>query len=64
MTVRSCYFPTSSLLNAYAALRQAGNKLPTVMEFIDRKTPPRLGSLLLTSEAEEGFDATSSPASS
>ncbi|KAI0045231.1 ribosomal protein L16 [Auriscalpium vulgare] len=30
------------------ALRQAGNKLPTVMEFIDKKTPPRLGSLIMT----------------
>ena len=60
--VRSCYFLTSTLLNAYAALRQAGNKLPTIMEFIDRKTPPRLGNLLLTSEAEERSDATSSPA--
>ena len=62
--VRSCYFLTSTLLNAYAALRQAGNKLPTIMEFIDRKTPPRLGNLLLTSEAEECSDATSSPAPS
>jgi hypothetical protein len=62
--VRSCYFLTSSLLNAYAALRQAANKLPTVMEFIDRKAPPRLGSLLLTSEAEEASDATPSPTSS
>lgn len=60
--VRSCYFLTSTLLNAYAALRQAGNKLPTIMEFIDRKTPPRLGNLLLTSEAEERSDVTSSPA--
>lgn len=62
--VRSCYILTSSLLNAYAVLRQAGNKLPTVMEFIDRKTPPRLGNLVLASEAEERSDATSSPASS
>ncbi|KAH9038526.1 mitochondrial ribosomal protein L16 [Lactarius pseudohatsudake] len=46
------------------ALRQAGNKLPTVMEFIDRKAPPRLGSSLLISEAKEGSDATSSPTSS
>ena len=60
--VRSCYFLTNTLLNAYAALRQAGNKLPTIMEFIDRKTPPRLGNLLLTSEAEERSDVTSSPA--
>ncbi|KAI9462788.1 mitochondrial ribosomal protein L16 [Lactarius psammicola] len=46
------------------ALRQAGNKLPTIMEFIDRKAPPRLGSLLLNSDAEKGSDATSPPASS
>lgn len=63
--VRLCYILTSSLLNAYyVVLRQAGNKLPTVMEFIDRKTPPRLGSLLLTSETEKDSDATSSPTSS
>jgi len=35
------------------ALRQAGNKLPTTMEFIDRKTPPRLGNLLLTPELKD-----------
>ncbi|GLB39199.1 putative universal ribosomal protein uL16 family protein [Lyophyllum shimeji] len=29
------------------ALRQAADKLPTVMEFIDRNSPPRLGNLLL-----------------
>ncbi|KAG6856060.1 hypothetical protein H0H87_007837 [Tephrocybe sp. NHM501043] len=29
------------------ALRQAADKLPTIMEFIDRKTPPRLGNLVL-----------------
>ncbi|KAG6914720.1 hypothetical protein DXG01_015750 [Tephrocybe rancida] len=29
------------------ALRQAADKLPTLMEFIDRKTPPRLGNLVL-----------------
>ncbi|KAH9000924.1 mitochondrial ribosomal protein L16 [Lactarius hatsudake] len=46
------------------ALRQAGNKLPTIMEFIDRKAPPRLGSSLLTPETEECSDATSSPTSS
>ncbi|KAI0253009.1 ribosomal protein L10e/L16 [Lactifluus subvellereus] len=40
------------------ALRQAGNKLPTVMEFIDRKTPARLGNLLLPSEPKEGSDST------
>ncbi|KAF5383209.1 hypothetical protein D9615_004951 [Tricholomella constricta] len=29
------------------ALRQAADKLPTVMEFIDRNSPPRLGNLVL-----------------
>ncbi|KAG6876622.1 hypothetical protein C0992_012222 [Termitomyces sp. T32_za158] len=29
------------------ALRQAASKLPTVMEFINRNSPPRLGKLLL-----------------
>ncbi|KAG5649526.1 hypothetical protein H0H81_003306 [Sphagnurus paluster] len=29
------------------ALRQAADKLPTIMEFIDRNTPPRLGNLVL-----------------
>jgi ribosomal protein L16/L10AE len=54
----------SSHLTLYAALRQAGNKLPTVMEFIDRQTPPRLGNLLLTSESKEGADSTFPPTSS
>ncbi|KAI9507831.1 mitochondrial ribosomal protein L16 [Russula earlei] len=43
------------------ALRQAGSKLPTTMEFIDRKTPPRLGNLLLYPEVEDSPD--SSPTS-
>ncbi|KAN0121530.1 Ribosomal protein L10e/L16 [Russula decolorans] len=44
------------------ALRQAGDKLPTTVEFIDRKTPPRLGNLLLNPEAKErlGSSSTSS----
>ncbi|KAH9974706.1 ribosomal protein L10e/L16 [Lactifluus volemus] len=46
------------------ALRLAGAKLPTIMEFIDRKTPPRLGNLLLTSETKEGADSTSTSTSS
>jgi hypothetical protein len=29
------------------ALRQASDKLPTQMEFINRSTPPRLGNLLI-----------------
>ncbi|KAG6853011.1 hypothetical protein C0991_007494 [Blastosporella zonata] len=32
---------------AREALRQASDKLPTIMEFIDRSTPPRLGNLVL-----------------
>ena len=49
------------LLIVHAALRQAGDKLPTIVEFIDRKTPPRLGSLLLTPEVKERLE--SSPVS-
>jgi len=33
------------------ALRQAADKLPTIMEFITRSTPPRLGNLVLHPEA-------------
>jgi len=33
---------------AREALRQAGDKLPSTVEFITRKTPPRLGNLILT----------------
>ncbi|KAI0263112.1 ribosomal protein L16p/L10e-domain-containing protein [Gloeopeniophorella convolvens] len=46
------------------ALRQAGAKMPTVMEFIDRKTPPRLGNMLVTPEAQEGSDLAPAPPSS
>ncbi|KAI0674117.1 mitochondrial ribosomal protein L16 [Trametes maxima] len=35
---------------AREALRLACDKLPTLMEFIDRKAPPRLGNLLITPE--------------
>ena len=42
-----------SLTLCVIALRLAANKLPTIMEFIDRSTPPRLGNLVLHSEAEE-----------
>jgi hypothetical protein len=50
------------LLIVHVALRQAGDKLPTTVEFIDRKTPPRLGNLLLNPEAKErlGSSSTSS----
>ena len=33
------------LLIVYVAPRQAGDKLPTALEFIDRKIPPQLGNL-------------------
>ncbi|KAI0277993.1 ribosomal protein L10e/L16 [Russula aff. rugulosa BPL654] len=46
------------------ALRQAGDKLPTIVEFIDRKTPPRLGSLLLTPEVKERLESSSISTSS
>lgn len=46
-------------LNVYAALRQAGDKLPTTVEFINRKTPPRLGNLLLTPEVKECLESSS-----
>ncbi|KAG1735628.1 uncharacterized protein EDB91DRAFT_1144432 [Suillus paluster] len=32
---------------AREALRQAADKFPTMMEFITRSTPPRLGNLVL-----------------
>ncbi|TFK99495.1 ribosomal protein L10e/L16, partial [Pterulicium gracile] len=38
---------------AREALRQASDKLPTTMEFITRKSPPRLGSLILHPEKTE-----------
>ncbi|KAN0105165.1 ribosomal protein L16 [Russula decolorans] len=46
------------------ALRQAGDKLPTTVEFINRKTPPRLGNLLLTSEVKERLESSSTSSSS
>jgi hypothetical protein len=46
--------------NCPAALRQARDNLPTTMEFIDRKTPPRLGNLLLAPEVKERLDLSSS----
>ncbi len=52
------------LLIVYAALRQAGDKLPTIMEFIDRKTPPRLGNLLLTPEVKGRLESSSTSLSS
>ena len=51
-------------LNVYAALRQAGDKLPTTVEFIGRKAPPRLGNLLLTPEVEERLEPTATSTSS
>lgn len=33
--------------HSFIALRQAADKLPTIMEFITRSTPPRLGNLVL-----------------
>lgn len=52
------------LLIVRVALRQAGDKLPTIVEFIDRKTPPRLGSLLLTPEVKERLESSSISTSS
>ncbi|KAF8259947.1 ribosomal protein L10e/L16 [Lactarius quietus] len=52
--------PTGRVIFEIGVLRQAGNKLPIVMEFIDKKTPPLLRSLLLTPEVEEGSGASSS----
>ncbi|KAH9983454.1 ribosomal protein L10e/L16 [Russula vinacea] len=46
------------------ALRQAGDKLPTTVEFINRKTPPRLGNLLITPEVKESLEPSSTPTSS
>lgn len=44
---------------AREALRQAADKLPTIMEFITRSTPPRLGNLVL--QPEPSVDQLSSP---
>ncbi|KAG5642604.1 hypothetical protein DXG03_002502 [Asterophora parasitica] len=43
---------------AREALRQAADKLPTIMEFIDRSTPPRLGNLVLHPPKPPKVDAT------
>ena len=51
-------------LNVYAALRQAGDKLPTIVEFINRKTLPRLGNLLITPEVKESLEPSSTSTSS
>ena len=59
-----CRSPATFLLNVYAALRQAGDKLPTTVEFINRKTPPRLGSLLITPEVKERLESSSTSTSS
>ncbi|KAG1749319.1 ribosomal protein L10e/L16 [Suillus lakei] len=45
---------------AREALRQAADKLPTIMEFITRSTPPRLGNLVL--QPEPPINQLSSPA--
>jgi ribosomal protein L16/L10AE len=52
-------------LNVYvrSALRQASHKLPTTMEFIDRKSPPRLGNLLLYPEVENSPDSSATSTS-
>lgn len=34
-------------LNTFAALRLGAAKLPTIYEFITRKSPPRLGNMLI-----------------
>lgn len=43
-------FYTLLLKTSIIALRLACDKLPTSMEFIDRKAPPRLGNLLIAPE--------------
>jgi hypothetical protein len=62
--VRLCCSLAVFPLNLYAALRQAGDKLPTTLEFINRKTPPRLGKLLLTSEVKESLESSPTSTSS
>ena len=52
------------LLIVHVALRQAGDKLPTIMEFINKKTPPRLGNLLLTPELKERLESSPTSTSS
>ena len=62
--VTTILLPHCVPLNFHAALRQAGTMLPTTMEFIDRKTPPRLGNLLVTPEVKDSPDSSSTSASS
>jgi hypothetical protein len=62
--VRLCCSLVDFPLIVHAALRQAGDNLPTVMEFIDRKTPPRLGNLLVTPEVKERLESSSTSTSS
>ena len=50
--------------NCPAALRQAGDKLPMTMKFIDRKTPSLPGNLLLTPEVNDRLDSSSTLISS
>ncbi|EKM56890.1 uncharacterized protein PHACADRAFT_172578 [Phanerochaete carnosa HHB-10118-sp] len=42
---------------AREAMRRASDKLPTSMEFIDRRAPPRLGNLVLQPEASPPLEA-------
>ena len=62
--VRIILLPPVFPLNSRTALRQAGNMLPTTMEFINRKTPPRLGNLLIAPEVKDSPDSSSTSASS
>ncbi len=58
-----CCFLVGFLLIVHPALRQAVDKLPTTLEFIDRKTPPRLGNLLPIPEVKERLESSSTSSS-
>jgi hypothetical protein len=47
------------VLIVHAGLRQAGYKLPTILEFIDRKTPPWLANLLFIPKVKERLESSS-----
>lgn len=44
------FVPATALTRRYLVLRLGSAKLPTIMEFINKDTPPRLGNLVLPRE--------------
>lgn len=46
------------MTDIFSVLRQASDKLPTQMEFINRSSPPRLGNLLIYPPSPPKLEAT------